>query len=418
MKKLKRRVVVTGIGVITSLGKDKNIFFDSLLHGKSGVGEVPHLKEAGCPVIIGSAVTDFVPLNYLDFKEVRICDRITQFTLACAGLALQDAQLNIKNLDPYRVGVYLGAGFGGILSFEEQYARYLKDGSSRVSPFTVPLMIPNISSAWVSLKYGIKGPALTISTACAASLSAIGESFKLIREGSLDLVLAGGAESSLTPFVVSAFNNMKALSTRNLEPARASRPFDRERDGFVMGEGGGILVLEELNQALNRGATIYAEVAGYGTNSDAFHITAPHQEGEGAIRAMQDAIKDAGLRLENIDYINAHGTSTPLNDRIETLAIKKLFGENAYKLKISSTKSMIGHLLGGAGAVESIATVLSLYKGILHPTINYEVPDPECDLDYVSNVAVKPVGGVEVALKNAFGFGGHNAVLVYKKFHS
>ncbi|MBT9164470.1 MAG: 3-oxoacyl-(acyl-carrier-protein) synthase 2 [candidate division WS2 bacterium] len=418
MKKLKRRVVVTGIGVITSLGKDKNIFFDYLLQGKSGISEIPHLREAGCPVIIGSAVTDFVPLNYLDFKEVRICDRITQFTLACAGLALQDSRLEIKSLDPYRVGVYLGAGIGGILSFEEQYTRYLKDGSSRVSPFTVTMMIPNISSAWVSLKHSIKGPALTISTACAASLNAIGEAFKLIREGSLDLVLTGGAEASLTPFVVSAFNNMKALSTRNLEPARASRPFDRERDGFVMGEGGGILVLEELNQALNRGATLYAEVAGYGTNSDAYHITAPHQEGEGAIRAMQDAVKDAGLSLEDIDYINAHGTSTPLNDRIETLAIKKLFGEHAYKLKISSTKSMIGHLLGGAGAVESIATVLSLYNGILHPTMNYEVPDPECDLDYVPNVAIKPAGGIEVALKNAFGFGGHNAVLVYKKFHS
>lgn len=416
---MKRRVVVTGIGVITSLGKDKDEFFTSLLEGKSGIREVPHLREAGCSVFIASPVSDFDPLEFMEKKEVGRNDRFTQFALACAELALRDSSIDLSKKDPCRVGVYMGVGLGGIMTLEEQYSRYLKDGTTRVSPFTIPMLIPNMSSAQISIKYSIKGPSLITTTACAASLNAIGEAFKLIREGSLDIVLAGGVEASITPFVISAFNNMRALSTYKEEPQKASRPFDRDRDGFVMGEGGGVLILEELNQALERGATIYAEVKGYGTNSDAYHITAPHPEGEGAAGAMELSLKDAGLLPEDVDYINAHGTSTPLNDKIESLAIKKVFGPHAYKLKISSTKSMIGHLLGGAGAVESVATIMSLYKGVIHPTINYENPDPECNLNYVPNTLWSPLEGergIKVALKNAFGFGGHNAAVVYKKY--
>lgn len=416
---MKRRVVITGLGVVSSLGREKDSFFQALLEGKTGIKHDELLKESGCPIHISGKITDFNPLDYMDKREVGRADRFAQFALASSEIALADSGIDLNKLKSDRVGVYLGVGLGGIITLEEQYGRFLSDGFSRVSPFTVPMLIPNMASALISMKYGFKGPSLSTTTACAASLNAIGEAYKLVKDGSLDVVLSGGVEASITPFVISAFNSMKALSNRNDEPEKASRPFDRDRNGFVMGEGGGILILEELNHALKRGAIIYAEVKGYGTNSDSFHITAPHPEGEGAVGAMKLALVDAQIQPEEVDYINAHGTSTPLNDKIETLAIKRVFGEHAYNLKISSTKSMLGHLLGGAGAVESIATVMSIYKGVIHPTINYENKDPDCDLNYVPNKpwdSTKEGRSINIALKNAFGFGGHNAVVVYSKY--
>ena len=407
------RVVITGMGIISPLGTGKDEYWKSLIQGKSGISRITRFDVTDYPTKIAGEVHDFDPNDYMDKKEARRMDRFTQFAVAAASLSLEDSGLDLDREDLDRVGVILGTGIGGTETFEEQHRVLLEKGPNRVSPFFVPMMIGNMGAGQISIQFGLCGPNLTIVNACASSANAVGEAFKLLQRGGADIVLSGGAEAAITPMSTAGFCSMKAMSTNNDVPEKASRPFDAQRDGFVMGEGGGVLILETLEHAQARDAHIYAEVVGYGCTDDAYHITAPVPEGVGARKAMEGALKDAGLQPHEVDYINAHGTSTPANDKGETQAIKHLFGEHAYSLAISSTKSMTGHLLGASGVIEVMAAALTIEKGIIPPTINYENPDPDCDLDYVPNNSREQ--SVEIALSNSFGFGGHNATVALRK---
>ena len=409
-----RRVVVTGIGAVTPIGSGKEGFWEGLKAGKNGIDRVTSFDVSGFRTQVAGEVRDFNPEEFMSPREAYRMDRFAQFAVAAAKMALDDAGLDISSTNAERVGVMMGCGVGGMHTFEEQTAAFIKEGPRRVSPFFVPMMIANMASGQISIAVGAKGPNITMTTACAAASHAIGEGFRSILYGEADVMIVGGTEASITPVGFAGFCALRAMSRRNEDPKRAMRPFDKERDGFVMGEGSGVLVLEGLEHAKERGARIYAEMAGYGLSADAYHIVEPKPDGEGAAQAMIMALKDAGIAPSEVDYINAHGTSTPYNDKYETVAIKKVFKDHAYKLAVSSTKSMTGHLLGAAGGVEAIACVLAIAEGVIPPTINYEVPDPECDLDYVPNVARRQE--VRVAMSNSFGFGGHNAVHVFKRF--
>ncbi len=410
-----RRVVVTGLGAITPVGTGVQKFWENLTAGVSGIDIIKRFDpvEAGLTVHIAAEVKDFEAERYFDKKEAQKVSDFIKFAVAASEEAIKDSGLLESKYDPYRVGVIIGTGIGGLRDIEEQQKVLMEKGPRRVSPFFIPYGISNMASGLVAIRFGFKGPNYCVVSACATGNHAIGDAMRLIQKGDIDVAVAGGCESAITPLGIAGFAVMRALSTRNHEPQKASRPFDADRDGFVMGEGAGVLVLEEYEHAKARGAKIYAELVGYGATDDAYHITAPCADGEGAYMCMKLALEDAGIRPEDVDYINAHGTSTPLNDKSETLAIKRLFGEHAYRLKISSNKSMIGHLLGAAGAVEAVATVKTIEMGIIPPTINLENPDPECDLDYVPNKAIE--SPVRYALSNSFGFGGTNACLVFKK---
>lgn len=412
-----RRVVVTGIGLVTPVGNTTEESWNALLEGKSGAGLITRFDTAGWPVRIAAEVKGFDPLQFVEKKDVRKMDIFIQYAIGAADQAIKDAGLNIKEDNSERVGVFIGSGIGGLPIIERQHAiMYTQpNGWRKISPFFIPSLIANMASGQVSIRYGARGPNSAVSTACSTGCHAIGDSFKIIQRGDADVMIAGGSESVITPLAVGGFAAARALSTRNDEPERASRPWDAERDGFVIGEGSGILVLEELEHAINRGARIYAELVGYGMSADAFHVTAPSDDGDGPMRVMLNAIKDAGIKPEQIDYINAHGTSTPVGDRVEVIAVKNAFGDHAYKIAMNSTKSLIGHLLGAAGGVESAVTVFSIYEQRVHPTLNYEVPDPECDLDFVPNKAREMK--IEYALTNSFGFGGTNGALVFKRFN-
>ena len=411
---MRRRVVVTGMGMVSPLGTGVEKSWQALIQGKSGVASITKFDATGFDTRIAAEVKDFVPENFIDKKEMKRMDIFIQYAMAASVLAMEDSGLKITPANADRVGVVVGAGLGGLTTIEAFHKILLERGPGRISPFFIPSLIVNEAPGQISMRFGAKGPNASVVTACATGNHNIGDAWRLIQRGDADAIISGGVEATVTPLAVSGFNAMKALSTRNDEPEKASRPFDKARDGFVMGEGSGILILEELTSALDRGAKIYAEIIGYGLTGDAYHITAPAPDGEGAARCMQMALKDSGISPEEVDYINAHGTSTYYNDIYETLAIKSVFKEHARKLAISSTKSMTGHLLGGAGGVEAIFTILTLFHGIIPPTINYETPDPECDLDYVPNEARK--ADVRVAISNSFGFGGTNAVLAFRKF--
>lgn len=412
---MKNRVVITGLGVISPVGNDVLTFWDSLLNGKSGVDVIAAFDASDYPTKIASEVKDFNPEDYMDKKEVKRTDRFVQFGVAASKLALEDAGLRIgENADSERVGVYVGSGIGGLGTWEDQHTILMEKGPRRVSPFFIPMLIANMASGMISITFGAKGPNSAAITACATGTHSIGDSFRLIQRGSADVMIAGGAEATIRPMALAGFSNAKALSTRNDEPKRASRPFDKDRDGFVMGEGSGVVILESLEHAQKRGARIYAEVIGYGMSGDAYHLTQPAPEGEGAARSMKMAIQDAEIDPSEIDYINAHGTSTEFNDKFETMAIKTALGDHAYQVAVSSTKSVTGHLLGAAGGVEAIACALAIRDQIVPPTINYETPDPECDLDYVPNEARKTK--VDVTLSNSLGFGGHNATIIFKRY--
>lgn len=410
----KKRVVISGIGIITPIGIGKESFFKSLKEGKSGVTLIDSFDTNGLSTKIAATVKDFNPLDFINRKEVKRMDRFTQLAVAATKMAFEDLGVNDSIVDEYRTGVCIGTGIGGIDTFENQHKVMMEKGAGRISPFFIPMMISNIAAGHISMLFKTKGPSLTITTACASSTNAVGEAFRIIQRQDADIMIAGGTEASITPVSVAGFCSMKALSERNDEPEKASRPFEKDRDGFVMGEGSAILILEELEHAKKRGAKIYGEIAGYGTTSDAYHITAPSPGGEGAFMAMNLAVKDASINPSQISYINAHGTSTKLNDEYETIAIKKLLKDYSNKVPISSTKSMTGHLLGAAGAVEAVSCLMSINEGIIHPTINYTTADEACDLDYVPNVARK--ADVKYALSNSFGFGGHNASIVLKKY--
>jgi len=413
---MKKRVVVTGMGVISPIGNDIASFWNGLLEGKSGVDYITQFDTSDYSVKIAAEVKNFNPEDFIEKKEIRRLDRFTQFAIAASQMALADSKLSINDENAERVGVYIGSGIGGLKTIEEQHNVLLEKGPKRISPFFIPMLISNMASGQVSILTGAKGPNSAPVSACATGTHAIGDAYLMIERGDADVMITGGTEATITPLAVGGFASMRALSTRNEEPTRASRPFERDRDGFVMGEGCGVLILESLDHALERGAQIYAEVIGYGATGDAHHLTAPAPEGEGAARAMKIAIKRANIQPEEVDYINAHGTSTDLNDKFETMAIKGAFGEHAYKLLVSSTKSVTGHLLGAAGAVEGIVIALALKNGIIPPTINYENADPDCDLDYVPNKARKQ--NIKVALSNSLGFGGHNATIVMKKYEA
>lgn len=405
------------MGILTALGRDLEAFWGNLMEGKSGVSLVESMDVSEYSTKIAASIKDFKPEDYLDKKEARRMDRFVQFAVATSLAAVKDAGLTIgENADPDRVGVYVGSGIGGLLTWEEQHTILMEKGPKRVSPFFIPMMIANMASGQISMVTGAKGPNSTAVTACATGTHSIGDSFRLIKNGEADVMICGGAEATISQMGMAGFCALRAMSTRNDEPERASRPFDSERDGFVMGEGSGIMVLESLEHALSRGARIYAEVVGYGMSADAHHMTDPSPGGEGAARCMVSAIKSAGLDLRQVDYINAHGTSTGAGDKAETAAIKSVFGEYAYQIPVSSTKSMTGHLLGAAGGVEAVILALTINKGIIPPTINLENPDPECDLDYVPNTPRK--ADVQVAMSNSFGFGGHNATIILKKYEA
>jgi 3-oxoacyl-[acyl-carrier-protein] synthase II len=409
------RVVVTGLGAVTPVGNSVPEYWRAVCEGRSGVGPITRFDPKRLDSRIAGEVKGFDPLKVIEKKELKKLDLFIQYALAAGVEAVEDAKIDFSQFDPTRGGALIGSGIGGILSVLEWHRVILEKGPSRVSPFFVPSLIVNMAAGQISMRYKLKGPNSSVVTACATGNHAIGDAFKIIQRGDADLMVAGGSEAIIDELPLGGFAQMKALSTRNDEPERASRPFDADRDGFVAGEGAGIVVLESLEHAQRRGAHIYAEIIGYGMTSDAYHMTAPDPEGDGAMRAMRGALKDGGLRPEDVGYINAHGTSTPYNDKTETLAIKQVFGEHARKLAVSSTKSMIGHLLGAAGGVEAIVTVLALQQSILPPTINYETPDPECDLDYVPNTARK--AEVAAALSNGFGFGGTNATLAFRRWH-
>ena len=408
-----RRVVVTGLGALTPVGNTAEEFWSSLVHGRSGIGPITRFDATGFPTRIAGEVRNFDPLNFVDKKEARRLDPYLQYAIAGASLAVQDASLDTGKVDGTRFGVLIGSGIGGITTLLENHKTLLDRGPDRVSPFFIPMLIINMASGLVSMRFGAKGPNSSVVTACATGNHAIGDAFKIIQRGDADVMIAGGAEAIILPLTIAGFCAVKAMSTRNDEPQKASRPFDAERDGFVCSEGAGILVLESREHALRRDARIYAEIRGYGMSGDAHHMTAPDPEGDGAARSMAAALRDAAVSPGDVGYVNAHGTSTPYNDKFETMAIKRVFGDHARRLAVSSTKSMTGHLLGAAGGIEAIATVLALHHGVLPPTINYEHPDPDCDLDYVPNQARKQ--DVEVAASNAFGFGGTNATLIFGK---
>jgi len=411
---MERRVVITGMGVVSPVGSTVEKFWENIVKGKSGIGRITKFDPEGYPVQIAAEVKDFDPNLYFDKKEVRRTDPFIQFAIGASTQAVEDSGLDGADIDRTRVGVLIGSGIGGLTTIEQQLKILWEKGPRRVSPYCVPMEIINMASGLVSIRFGFKGPNLSVVTACATGTHAIGEAFRIIQRGEADVMVAGGTESAITPLSIAGFAAARALSTQNDEPEKASRPFEKNRNGFVMGEGAGILILEELEHAKRRGAKILAEVVGYGTSGDAYHMTAPAPEGEGAARAIENAIRDAGIRPEDIDYINAHGTSTKFNDLFETMAIKRVFGEHAYRVKISSIKSMIGHLLGAAGGVEVVSSVKTIETGIIPPTINYEEPDPECDLDYTPNEAAK--ADVRYVLKNSFGFGGTNACLILKRY--
>ncbi|TET39767.1 MAG: beta-ketoacyl-[acyl-carrier-protein] synthase II [Elusimicrobia bacterium] len=409
-----RRVVITGYGVISPIGIGADDFWNSLVSGKSGISRISTFDTSQFSTQIGAEIKNFQPEKYIDKKKIRKMDRFSQLAFAAAKIAIEDAKLDMKKEDPFRVGVIVGSGIGGLSTVAAEHKVLLEKGPRRVSPFMIPMLITNIAAGEIAIAHNIKGPNYSLSSACATSNHTIGDALRLIHYGDADVIIAGGSEAAVTPLGLAGFCSARALSTRNDDPEHASRPFDKERDGFVMGEGAGIVILELLEHALSRGVTIRAELIGYGATNDAYHITAPSPDGQSAARAMSNALADGGVKPEEVDYINAHGTSTPLNDKVETFAIKKVFGDYAYKIPISSSKSMIGHLLGAAGVVELIATILSMEKEMLPPTINYEFPDPECDLDYVPNKA-RPKK-INVALSNSLGFGGHNATLVVRKY--
>ncbi len=414
---LTRRVVVTGVGLVSPLGIGTDPSWDGLRNGRSGVAPITLFDASRHSTHFAAEVKGFDPLNWVDKKDVKKMDRFIQFEVAAADFAMKDSGLAITPENAERVGVYVGSGIGGFGTIEREHEALLKGGPRKVSPFFIPASIANLASGWVSIKAGAKGPNSCTATACTSSAHALGDSFRLIQRGDADAMIAGGSEAAITPLGVGGFAAMRALSTRNDEPARASRPFDRDRDGFVMGEGAGILVIEELEQARRRGAKIYCEVVGYGMSGDAFHITSPCEDGDGAIRVMRATLKDAGVEPAAVDYVNCHGTSTPVGDPMEVVAVKAVFGEHAKaKLAISSTKSMTGHLLGAAGGLEAGVTALAIRDQILPPTINYENPDPACDLDFVANVARK--AEVRYALSNSFGFGGTNGALLFSRYES
>ncbi|HDD35176.1 MAG TPA: beta-ketoacyl-[acyl-carrier-protein] synthase II [Candidatus Desulfofervidus auxilii] len=409
-----RRVVVTGLGLVTPVGIGVEESWEAICAGKSGIGKITRFDASAYDSQIAGEVKGFRAEEFISKKQIKRMDLFIQYALAATRMAMEMANLKIDEKLAPRAGTIVGCGLGGLPYIEYYHKILLERGPGRISPFFVPMIITNMPAGYISIEYGLKGPNISTTTACAAGSHAIGEGYRYIKAGLADIMVVGGTEATIAPLCIAGFCAMKALSTRNDAPQKASRPFDKERDGFVVGEGAGILILEELDHALERGAKIFAEFIGYGATSDAYHITAPSPDGEGAALCMENALKDAGIAPEEVDYINAHGTSTQLNDITETKAIKAVFKDHAYKLAISSTKSMTGHLLGGAGGVETVFTVLSLYTGIIPPTVNYEYPDPECDLDYVPNKARK--ADIKIAMSNSFGFGGTNATLIFKKF--
>ncbi len=413
---MERRVVVTGLGLVTPLGIGVEETWSALVAGKSGITPITKFDATDMATQIAGEVKDLKPEDYISRKDIRRMDIFTVYALAASRMAVEDASLKINGNNADRVGVVIGCGLGGLSTIERFHRILLEQGPRKISPFFIPMLIANMAPGQISIVFGAKGPNVAIETACAAGTHAVGDAFKHIQRGAADVMIAGGVESTITPLAISGFNAMRALSTRNEDPEKASRPFDQDRDGFVLSEGSGIVILEALDYALERGARIHGELIGYGLTGDAFHISAPAPEGEGMARCMQMALDDAGVVPEEVDHINAHGTSTDLNDKFETQAVKTVFGEHSYKLAVTSTKSMIGHLLGGAGGVESVVTVLTIERGIIPPTINYESPDPECDLDYVPNVARK--AEITTALSNSFGFGGTNAALLFRRYES
>ncbi|TWT89488.1 beta-ketoacyl-ACP synthase II [Stieleria varia] len=408
-----RRIVITGVGTVTPLGNDVSTLWDRLLAGESGIHDITTLDTTKYKVHFAGDIPDFDISEFVDSREEKRLDRFTQFAVHAGGQAIRDCGIDFDSVDRTRCGVILGSGIGGLIEIENQIERMLFKGPDRVSPFTVPKMMVNAAGGNISITYGLQGPNYAVATACASATNAMGDALRSIRLGETDLVITGGSEAAITRMGLAAFQNMKALSTRNEDPAKASRPFDAGRDGFVLGEGAGVLVFEELEHAKKRGAKIYAEVLGYGTTSDAGHITAPDPEGLGAARAMQAALTDAGIAPEQVDYINAHGTSTPLGDKAETTAIKRVFGDHAYKTSVSSTKSALGHSLGASGGIEAVILCKTIETSTISPTINYETPDPDCDLDYTPNTPKQK--NVEIAMSNSFGFGGHNACVIFGK---
>lgn len=411
----KRRVVVTGLGALTPIGNNVTEFWEALKSGKSGAGPITYFDASNFATQFACEVKGFDPEQYIDKKAARRMDLFTQFALASAIMAVEDSALDLEKEDRERIGVVFGSGIGGMDTFEKQTKAFFDGGPRKISPFFVPMMISDIAAGQISIRYGLKGPNYATTSACATSSHAIADAFFLVQRGSADLMVTGGSEAAITQMSIGGFNSSRALSTWNDRPTEASRPFDKDRNGFVMGEGGGSLVLEEYEHAKARGAKIYAEITGAGLTGDAFHVTAPPPEGEGAFRSMREAIRDGGIETNQVDYINAHGTSTPLNDENESAAIRNLFGDHAYKMAISSTKSMTGHLLGAAGAVEAVATILAIQNSFVPPTINLDEPDPLCDLDYTPKVGKERE--INYAISNTFGFGGHNASLLFKKFN-
>jgi 3-oxoacyl-[acyl-carrier-protein] synthase II len=409
-----RRVVVTGVGLVSSLGIGTEANWEALLAGRSGIGRITRFDAAGFSTQIAGEVKDFDPLQFIEKKDVKKMDVFIQFAIAASQFAMDDSRLQVTADNGHRVGVYIASGIGGFTTIEREHKALLDGGPRRISPFFIPSAIINLAAGQVSIRFGAKGPNSATCTACSASAHAVGDAFEIIRRGAADAMIAGGSEAAITPMGVGGFAAMRALSTRNDEPSRASRPFDKDRDGFIIGEGAGVVILEELEAARRRGARIYAELVGYGMSADAFHITAPSEGGEGAVRVMEIALAEAGVSPRDVDYINAHGTSTPYNDRIETAAIKTCFGDQARKLAVSSTKSMTGHLLGAAGGLEAGITALAVHHQTLPPTINLEAPDPECDLDYVPWKC--RAARIRHALSNSFGFGGTNAALLFKRY--
>ncbi len=410
----RRRVVVTGVGLVSPLGIGTEATWQGLLAGRSGMGPITLFDASQHTTRFAAEVKGFEPGDWIEKKEIKKMDRFIQFAVAAADLALADSAFRVEPANAEMVGVYIGSGIGGFATIEREHETMLKHGPRRISPFFIPAAIVNLASGWISIRTGAKGPNSATCTACTTSAHAVGDSFRIIQRGEADVMVAGGSEAAITPLGVGGFCSMRALSTRNEEPEKASRPFDRGRDGFVIGEGAGVVILEELAHARGRGARIYAELVGYGMSSDAYHISAPCEDGEGAVRVMRRTIKDAGVQPEDVGYVNVHGTSTPQGDRVEVLALKGVFGDHAYKMAISSTKSMTGHLLGAAGGLEAGVTVLALKNQVLPPTINQEDPDPECDLDVVPNKA-RPAS-LRYALSNSFGFGGTNGALLFRRW--
>lgn len=411
---MKKRVVITGLGCVTPVGTGKDDFWVNIKSGVSGIDKITRFDYTNYQTQIAGEVKDFTPEDYISKKELKKMDRFTQFAMVASKLAVADSELDLNNIDGNRMGTVIGTGIGGVETIEAQHKNLLEKGNRRVSPFFIPMMIGNMAAGQVAIEFGAKGPSTNICTACASGTNSVGDAFKIIQRGDADIMIAGGTEAAVAEFAVAGFCNMKAMSTNNDNPQKASRPFDKDRDGFVMGEGCGILILEELESAIKRNAKIYAEIVGYGMTSDAYHITTPAENGEGAARAMQMAINDAGIEPEKIDYINAHGTSTYYNDLYETMAIKSVFGENAKNISISSTKSMTGHLLGASGAIEAIVCALAIKNNFVPPTINLENPGEGMDLDYTPNKGKERT--INYALSNSLGFGGHNATIVLKKY--